>query len=290
LTKVVRGDLNGAAEQLVKFDELPEKEVSSRDRALAEFARSEVFRALGGSEAESLGAYQNAIRLDPTNADFPYGKGKALLESDNVKGALPHLKKAVEMEKTRWTFLVTLAEAEMRDEDNKTAQKHIDEAIARAPDQLEPMLARARWLRRTDSAETEAYLKKILETFPSAESEVNLELGRLYRAQKKLDDAQKILETAIEKMGPYSPAKQADIMLAYARVMRDRNENEIAVRSYRQAATYGNIEANYWLATMLENGDKDERAEAKRACERYLAAGASLRYTPEARTLCNNLR
>lgn len=289
LTKIVRGDLNGAAEQLVKFDELPEKEVSSHDRALAEFARSEVFRA-AGSEPESLGAYQNAIRLDPSNADFPYGKGKALLESGSGKEALPHLKKAVEMEKTRWTFLVTLAEAEMLNEDNKSAQQHVEEALSRAPDQLEPMLAKARWLRRTESPETEPYLKKVLESFPSAEAEVNLELGRLYRNQKKLDEAKTIIEAAINKMGNYSPAKQSEIVLAYARVMRDRGENDIAVGSYRQATTLGNIEASYWLATMLAGGDKEQRAEAKRSCERYLNAGAALRYTDDARSLCNSLK
>lgn len=290
LTKIVRGDLNGAAEQLVKFDELPEKEVSSRDRALAEFARSEVFRA-AGSEPESLGAYQNAVRLDPTNADFPFGKGKALLESDNAKEALPHLKKAVEMEKTRWTFLVTLAEAEMRNEDNASAQKHIDEALARAPDQLEPMLARARLLRRSKSPETETYLKKVLAQFPSAEADVDLELGRYFRAIEKLDDAKTYLEASINKMGGYSPAKQGDIVLSYAKLMRERSEADIALQSFRQAQSLGNIESAYWVASMLSrSSDKAEKDEARRGCERYLAAGASLRYTDEARQICNQLR
>jgi tetratricopeptide (TPR) repeat protein len=289
LTKIVRGDLNGAAEQLVKFDELPEKEVSSRDRALAEFARSEVFRA-AGSEPESLGAYTNAVRLDPSNADFPFGKGKALLESDNAKEALSHLKKAVEMEKTRWTFLVALAEAEMWNEDNVSATKHIDEALARAPDQLEPMLAKARLLRRSKSPETEAYLKKVSAQFPSAEADVDLELGRYFRAIEKLDDAKTYLESSINKMGGSSPSKQGDIVLSYAKLMRERGEAELALQSFRQAQALGNIEAAYWVSSMLWRGEKAERDEAKRGCERYLAAGASLRYTNEARQICNQLR
>jgi tetratricopeptide (TPR) repeat protein len=291
LTKIVRGDLNGAAEQLVKFDELPEKDVSSRDRALAEFARSEVFRA-AAEDARALGAYELAIRLDPGNADFPYGRGKSLLESDNAKEALPHLKKAVEMEKTRWTFLVTLAEAEMQPdvEDYKSAEKHVNEALARASSQLEPMLAKARYLRRTRSPETEGYLKKVLEQFPSAEAEVSLELGRYYRVVGKLDEAKTSIETAINKMSGYSPTKQAEIVMSYARLMKDRNESDVAVQSYRQAVQLGSLEASYWLATMLVRGDKGEREEAKRSCERYLAAGASLRYTSEARQVCDQLR
>src|SRR5262249_54104129 len=123
LVKMVRGDLNGAAESILKFDELPSKEISDRDRALAEFARSMIFRA-AGEEAKATGAYENAVRFDPGNADFPFGLGKSLVDNDHPKEALPYLKKAVDLEKTRTTFLITLAEAEMMLEDNKSAQLH----------------------------------------------------------------------------------------------------------------------------------------------------------------------
>jgi tetratricopeptide (TPR) repeat protein len=290
LVKMMRGDLNAAAESILKFDELPAKEISERDRALAEFARSQIFRA-AGDDTKALGAYENAVRFDPGNADFPFGLGRALLDADRAKDALPYLKKAADMEKTRTAFLITLAEAEMRVDDYDSAKQHIDEAVKKSPTLLEAALAKARLYRRTKNAETEAYLAKVLLEWPSAESDVSLELGRYYRALGRLDDAKASLEKAIDKMGGGSPAKQGDIVLSYAKLMKDRGEDDIALKSFRQAAELGNIEAWFRIIEMLgRSGDRDLRTEAKRACDRYLAAGASLSYSADARELCDQLR
>ncbi|MCK6549545.1 tetratricopeptide repeat protein [Myxococcota bacterium] len=288
LVKLMRGDLNSAAESIVKFDELPQKEISDRDRALAEFARSQVLRAAG---EDSKAVYDMAVRYDPGNADFPFGLGRSLLDADRAKEALPHLKKAVEMEKTRTLFLITLAEAEMRVDDYDAAKAHIEDALKKAPTSLEAALAKARLYRRTKNAETETYLAKVLQEWPSAESDVNLELGRYYRALGRLDDAKASLEKAIEKMGGSSPAKQGDIVLSYAKLMKDRSEDDVALKSFRQAAELGNIEAWFRIIEMLgRSSDKELKAEAKRACDRYLAAGASLSYSADARELCDQLR
>lgn len=289
LVKVVRGDLNGAAENLLRFDELPEKETSRRDRALAEFARSEVLRAAGETQKATV-AYDRASQDDKDNADFPYGLGRSLLENEHAKEALPHLKKAVEMEKTRWSFLIALAEAEMRLDDYRAAQQHVEEAIRRAPTFVEAALAKARLLRRTNSPETEPYLKKMLEQWPTSEAEIDLELGRYYRALGKLDDAKAMLEKSIDKMAGRPPAKQAEIVLSYGRLLDDRKETELAAKSYKKAAELGSLESWFRLATSLSHGNKDEKAEAKRACERYLAAGTSLPFSDQARKLCDQIR
>lgn len=292
LVKMVRGDLNGAAEAIIKFDELPGKEISERDRALAEFARSQVLRA-AGEESKAVGAYELAVRLDPGNADFPYGFGKWLVENGREKEALPYLRKAVDMEKTRVLFLIALAEAEMNPDapDYDSASKHIEEAIRRAPGLLEGGLAKARLLRRTKSPETEAHLAKVQEQWPTAEAEVNLELGRYLRATGKLDEAKAALERAIEKMGGHAPARQGDIVLSYGKLMEDRGEQEIALKSYKQAGDLGSIEAWFRVASLLARSpDKEGRSEAKRACDRYLAAGVSLRYSNDARELCATIR
>jgi cellulose synthase operon protein C len=290
LAKITRGDLNGAAEQIVKFDELPPKDISDRDRALAEFARSEVFRA-AGDDSNAAGAYANAVRFDPSNADFPFLRGRSLLETGQHKESLQYLKKAADMEKTRWLFLTTLAEAEMWNEDNKNAEAHIEDALRRAPSNPEPALAKARLYRRTKNADTESYLNKLLKDFPSAEGEIQAELGRHYRAQGKLEEAKAALEKAIDKMSGYPPLKQGDIVLSYAKLMKERGEMEIAVKSFRQAAELGNMEASFRLIEILSRtGEKDDRAEAKRHCARYLAGGAALQYADEARSACEPLK
>jgi tetratricopeptide (TPR) repeat protein len=289
LVKVVRGDLNGAAENILKFDELPQKEISNRDRALAEFARSEVFRA-AGEESKATGAYENAIRFDPGNADFPYGLGKSYLDKSNFQSALAPLKKAVGMEKTRVPFLIALGEAEMANDEYPQAKEHIDLAIARAPGNVEAAMAKARYLRRTKSGDAEAYLNKLRKDYPSAEGEIDLELGRYLKAIGKLDEAKASLEKAVDKMGGLPPSKQGEIVLAFGKLCQDRRENDLALSSFRKAAELGNIEASYSLAEMLRYGGKDERAEAKRNCERYLAAGAALQHTSQAKQICDSIR
>src|SRR6185503_5153752 len=50
LVRVQRGDLNAASEDVIAFDQFAEKapkEVSRRDSAQIEYARSEIFRAAG---------------------------------------------------------------------------------------------------------------------------------------------------------------------------------------------------------------------------------------------------
>jgi tetratricopeptide (TPR) repeat protein len=289
LVKVVRGDLNGAAENLLKFGEISQKEISDRDRALAEFARSEVFRA-AGEESKAEGAYENAIRFDPGNADFPYGLGKFYLDKQQFKNSLAPLKKAYDMEKTRVSFMIALADSEMANDDYKSADGLVNESIRRAPTNVEAAMLKARYLRRTQSPDTEAYLNKVLKEFPSAEGEVDLELGRFYKATNRLDDAKAALEKAVDKMSALPPSKQAEIVLTFGKLCWEKRDTDLAISSYRKAAELGNIEASYSLADALKSGGKDERAEAKRNCERYLAAGAALQHTSEARAICNSIK
>jgi tetratricopeptide (TPR) repeat protein len=114
LVRLQRGRLEGAADDIFKFDDFAKKypkEISDKDRALVEYARSEVFHATDNLNVAE-GAYQMAVRLDPQNADFPYGLGRNLLQNGRAKEALEPLKKAVEKEPNRRAFLIALADAE----------------------------------------------------------------------------------------------------------------------------------------------------------------------------------
>jgi tetratricopeptide (TPR) repeat protein len=114
LVRLQRGRLESAAQDLVEFDEFAKKspkQVSDRDRALAEYARSEVVRA-AGDDGSARAYYDNAIRLDPGNADFPYGLGRSLLAGGRARDAIEPLTKALEKEPNRRAFMVALAEAE----------------------------------------------------------------------------------------------------------------------------------------------------------------------------------
>ena len=204
LTHLDRGDLAGAAEALGRFDELQRdnpKQVSTRDAALAIYARSALMRA-DGQDGKANGLYEEAVRADPRNADFPFGLGRWLLQNDRAMEALVPLEQAVAMEPSRWVFHVEIAEAEMIVGQWEQAKANIDEALQLASDKPEPALALARWMRRRRQPDTEGYLHSLLRKYPSAKLGINLELGRLYRAQKKYRRAQLALESALGRPRP----------------------------------------------------------------------------------------
>ncbi len=291
LARLERGNLKLAAADLLRFDQLAReqpKNISPRDQAMAEFARSEILRS-AGEDAKATGAYEQAVRLDPQNAHFPFALGRWMLEQDRAKEAIEPLEKAVKMEPYRWAFHVELAEAKMRNGQYDEAKQHIDDALAKAPNDSEALIAKARYLRRTKQPNTEEYLKGLLEKHPTMRVDVHLELGRHYRRLNRLDDAKKELESAVEDMARHPLSKQADVLLSYGRLMDDRGENVTAANSYEKAAQMGALEGWYRLAINLAKSRTDHD-RAMKACDEYLAAGNSLRYSKSARVLCESMR
>ncbi len=292
LVKLESGDLNGAINTLVEFDKLAReqpKEISTKDTALADFARSEIARS-AGDEARAAGAYDAAVRLDPENADFPFGLGRWLRKNERAKEALEPLKKAAEMEPTRYAFRVELAEAQMELGDNAAAEANLQIARQKAPDYVPAALSWARLLRRTNRPEAETFIRELLTKHPSYAVSIKLELGRFLRAKERLDEARQTFEEAIGSMGSASAVDQGEILLSYGRLMDDRGDRVVAAKSYKEAANLGMAEGWYRHSIILAKGaTKEERDEAKKSCERYLAAGSSLRYSKPAKELCDSL-
>lgn len=289
LARLRLGDLGGAAADLIKFDDIAKehpKDVSRRDSALAEFARSDILRS-AGEEIKAVGAYEQAVRLDPDNADFPYGLGRWLLENGRAKEAVVSLRKAAKLDPNRWAFQVELAEAEMHVNNYAAADALIEGLLKSQPDQAEVHLARARMLRRTKKPEAEAFLAEVLKKWPSARVDVHLELGRLYRAKDNKPKAKEELEKAIESMTRAPKSKQGDVFLSYGKLMDAMDSPELAIESYKQAGALGVMEG--WYRVSIGYAKTNELRKAKKACTRYLAAGASLRYSKSARRLCESI-
>lgn len=291
LTHLERGDLARATEALQRFDQLQRtnpKDVSTRDSALAVYARSALLRA-DGQDGKANGLYEEAVRADPRNADFSFGLGRWLLQNDRAQEALVPLEQAVAMEPTRYAFHIEIAEAEMMVGQWEQAKVNIDEAIKLAPDKAEVALAKARWMRRRRQPGTESYLQALLKKHPSARLGINLELGRLYRAQKKFRRAEAALEAALAELEGYPKVVQADVLISYGRLMLDRRRAETALNSFREAAKRGAPEGYYRIAYAQYGGNSEAKAEAKRACDKLMAAGSSSGYARKARALCETL-
>ena len=292
LVRIQRGNLEGAAEDVLKFDEFAQKqpkEVSRRDNAQIEYARSEVFRA-AGDDAKAAGAYENAIRFDPSNADFPYGLGRWLLQNGREKESLEPLRKAVKMEGTRRAFLIALSEAEAAGELYDPAILRLEGLLKQNPKDLPASIAKARVLSRQKKPEAETFLKEVI-AWSNGSVEANLELGRYYRAIGKKVEARAPLEKAIEVMGNHPPTQQGDVLIEYAKLMCESGEDGVCLNTYKKAAELGAMEAWYRIIQLLAPSvDPEQHKEAVQACERYLNAGASLQYSSSARATCAGLK
>jgi tetratricopeptide (TPR) repeat protein len=287
LVRLQRGRLEGAADDIFKFDDFAKKypkAISDKDRALVEYARSEVFRAAGNLNVAE-GAYQMAVRLDPQNADFPYGLGRNLLQNGRAKEALEPLKKAVEKEPNRRAFLIALADAETLVGDYGQADQHLATALRQDPRDLSAALARARLLTAQKKPEAEAFLKEVLDWSKGA-PEAKLELGRYFQAVGRKADARPILEDAVQTMDTLPTAKKAAIVLAYGRLMVEFEEVETAMNSFKQAGEWGAMEGWYRIVELEVRLGRRDKARLALACDKYKGAGA-LPFTAEANQLCN---
>lgn len=286
LVRLQRGRLESAAQDLVEFDDFAKKspkQVSDRDRALAEYARSEVVRA-AGDDGSARAYYDNAVRLDPGNADFPYGLGRSLLAGGRARDAIDPLTKALEKEPNRRAFMVALAEAETAVGSYDNAEKHLAAALSQDAKDIPASIAKGRLWAVQKKPEAESFLKGVLEW--SKAPEANLELGRYYHAAGRTQEAKAALEAAATAAENQPPAKKAEIALAYGKLMSDLEDTGTALNSFKQAAEWGAIEAWYRLVqVMVKDGRRDKDA-LKAACDRYINAGSSLPYTQSARELC----
>jgi tetratricopeptide (TPR) repeat protein len=287
LVRLQRGRLEGAADDIFKFDDFAKKypkEISDKDRALVEYARSEVFRAAGNLNVAE-GAYQMAVRLDPQNADFPYGLGRNLLQNGRAKEALEPLKKAVEKEPNRRAFLIALADAETLVGDYGQAEQHLTTALRQDPRDLAAALARARLLTAQKKPEAETFLKEILD-WSKGSPEAKLELGRYFQAVGRKADARPILEDAVQTMDTLPTAKKALIVLAYGKLMVEFEEVETAMNSFKQAGEWGAMEGWYRIVELEVRLGRRDKARLTFACDKYKGAGA-LPFTAEVNQLCN---
>jgi tetratricopeptide (TPR) repeat protein len=286
LVRLQRGRLESAAQDLVEFDDFAKKspkQVSDRDRALAEYARSEVVRA-AGDDGSARAYYDNAIRLDPGNADFPYGLGRSLLAGGRARDAIEPLTKALEKEPNRRAFMVALAEAETAVGSYDNAEKHLAAALAQDAKDVPASIAKGRLWAAQKKPEAESFLKSVLDW--SKAPEANLELGRYYHATGRTQDAKLALEAAATAAENQPPAKKAEIALAYGKLMSDLEDTGTALNSFKQAAEWGAIEAWYRLVQVMVKDGRRDKDGLKAACERYINAGSSLPYAQSARELC----
>lgn len=288
LVRIRRGDMDGAGADVMAFEKFARdnpKEVSPPDQALIFYARSEALR-FDGQEARANEAYEGALRIDPNNADFPYGLGAWLLKVGRASEALGPLKQAVQIEPGRIAFLLALAEAEIATGNVSGALKRIEELAAAKPRNLQVAIAKARALRASKSPGVEAFLQEVL-GWSNGAVMAQRELGELYRAEGNRAKAEEILGKAVNESTSVPGTEQAEVLLSYGRVMEDKGEFGTAGNAYASAAEKGSVEAMYRACSAFAK--TSDRDKAKGFCGKYVSAGKTLPFASDAERILGSL-
>jgi len=287
LVRLQRGQLAQSDQDIKAFREFLRKypkDVSEQNRALAEYARSEVLRAAGEDAAAEI-AYKDAVEKDPKNADFPYGKGKWLLKLGRPEKAIVPLKQALSLEPNRPAFLVGVAEAEIAARKYDDALKRLEVVLKGNPSNIDALVVKGRMLAQQKSPEGAKFHEEFVKS--SSEHVRALVQQAVYlRAMSDDKGALKSLEKAIENMTRYSTNVQAEVLMEYGKLKEKLGEELVAIKCFKKAAEFGQLDGWYQVIRTLSKLDAMQQADAKLACRNYLAAGTAQRHHERVRELC----
>jgi tetratricopeptide (TPR) repeat protein len=289
LVRIRRGDMNGAGLDVLGFEKFQRdnpKEVSPPDQALIYYARSEAYRS-NADEERANAAYEEAMRFDPINADFPHGLGAWMLKVGRAKEALKPLQQALQTEPGRKAFILSLAEAEIATGDLAGASRRIEDIAAARPKDLQVAIAKAGLMRAKKDPGVEAYLLEVLAWSNDAVM-IQRELGEFYRAEGNRKMAEEILEKAVNSATAVPTTDQAEVLMSYGRVMEEKGDVVIAGNTYSMAAEKGSIEALYRACSAYAKTTTDKE-KTKGFCARYISAGKTLPYAADAEKILGSL-
>lgn len=291
LVRLQQGRRDDANADLGRFDEFMRKhpkDVSEQERALFEYAASELARNIG-DEGKASYLYKEAVRRDPTNADFPYGLGRWLLDYGRARKALVPLAQAAKMEPNRKSFQLGLAEAEIETGKFASAQKRIEFWLSRSSCDWPAMLAKSKLLQKQGSADSEAFHNTFVKcaTSGAGKTRAFLQQALHYRTTNRRGAALKVLESAIKEMGSLPKTTQGEVLRWFGLLSEEDGKTGTAETSYRQAVSNGDIEAVYRLVKLLAPYKRESkvRKELKKLCAQYLANKALPKYS-ETRGYC----
>jgi tetratricopeptide (TPR) repeat protein len=85
---------------------------------------------VSGSLKNAMGAYEQAVKLDPTNAEIQYNLGNVYWALSLHEKAAEHYKKAVKLKPAHKDALVNLSILSLETGDYASAAKYFDKAVA----------------------------------------------------------------------------------------------------------------------------------------------------------------
>ena len=160
-----------------------------------------------GDAAGARSAFQQAIKLDPRNADAQNALGQLMLQQGDVDGAIEHFRVVTRLRPGLAIAHAYLAQALSAKGSLDEAAHELRIAVRLAPQQADAHVALARVLsqqQKTDDAISE--MKKAVVLQP-ARADLHDDLGVLLAQQLQLQDAEKEFRAALHSDQKYEPAQ-----------------------------------------------------------------------------------
>ncbi|MGH8548530.1 MAG: tetratricopeptide repeat protein, partial [Methylococcales bacterium] len=153
-----------------------------------------------GDTEDAIGLLRRVLQNQPENAKLNGLLAQALLLDNQTDLARDHLEKAVMLAPSDKTYRLQLARVLTFLKDYDRALEHVEFVLQTTPDTLEALQVKSNILgMKGDRQGVLETLKEIQTAHPEL-AEADFQLGRLYRADKKFDDAEAEFEETLEKL------------------------------------------------------------------------------------------
>jgi tetratricopeptide (TPR) repeat protein len=207
-----------------------------------------------GDVASAAVSFSDAATMDPKHAAAQLRLGQLLAGSNDPKmlqDALRRLKLVLDTSSSS-DALNALALTEMKLGKTEDAQQHLEEALARFPQELSSyvVLAKTKMLRR-DFAGAEATLKKAVEASPHS-ADTLVALATFYMAMNRVPEAEDLLQQAVRLDPKNGPALFQLAMLNYGSGRKTEAERLYKQLSGFEESAYKPLHAIY----LFKEGDK----------------------------------
>lgn len=289
--------LDEADAQIAKVLELPSGAISSRQLALAKFAKGQLLIAREKAE-EGAALEKEAFTLDPGNADIRLIRGRRLLREGRQERAVAEIREAIRIEPKRAALYVDLNKALLAKSGGaQEAVTALQAGLEVFPDSGTLLLLLGDAYREIpDIDEARKAYERALEVEKGRLPEARAKLGGIWREKREFAKATEEVERALRELGltssgPILALAQTELGRIYEE--RERPELQQAFERYAKAiAASESYAPPYFFLGRISAAqrDREQQQQAIQSLESYLRLAPGGAFAEDAKALLARLR
>lgn len=252
------GDFSGAMDTLLRA----EKRGISDHRLAAALGELYITQ---GRPREALAAYQQALTLQPSEAEHYLRISNIWRGQGDYARALAVLKQGVEEAAAPAPLYTLMAELYVQLDEQAEALALLEGALAEAADQSGILLALGAIYESTDAERAEAWYDELLESHAD-DASIHMAAGDFYRQSERVEDAIAAVQRAIE-LSPQD-ARQYGVL---GQIYAASDESELAIEAYEQALALAPTQIDLYSALANLYAEQGETAKARTAFARGMS-------------------